>query len=160
MFTVAPAGIETPFVPVIDSVVVAVTLSPIALVFVQTRADEARASVVPAAMVPVRAAAGVGAGVVLVGVEAVFVGVVFVLVVFEPVGRGAEVTGGAFVVAPAGEVAVSLSVMFALSRPARARFAASAESFFRAVESVFAASPEQPASVIAARAKDVAVMRV
>src|SRR6476620_8968657 len=119
MFTVAPAGIAAPFVPLVASVVVAVTLSPIALVLVQILELEARTSVVPAATVPVR---GAGAlpdvdGVVVFGVV---LGVVLVGVVLVPAGR---VTGdaGALAVPP---FAVSLSVSFPLSLFAIARFAA------------------------------------
>ena len=83
-------------------------------------------------------------GLVLVALVAVFV---FDVPVFVT-------TGGAFVV----EFAVSLSVSFALSCFASARFAASAESFLSAVESVFDESPEQAASVNATR--DAAVIRV
>jgi hypothetical protein len=129
-------------------------LSPIALVFVQIFDDEASEMVVPDAMDPVRAgAAGVDAG---RGAGVDVVGVVLAGVVRVPEGR---VTGeaGAFVLLL---FAVSLNVRFALSRLAIARFAASAESFFRAVESVFDASPEQPTSVIVAIAKDAAVIRV
>jgi hypothetical protein len=156
MFTVAPAGMATPFVPLIASDVVAVMLSPIALVFVQTCADDASASVVPAAIVPVRAVLVVPLveGVVFVGAGVVFLGAVGVD--FVPAGRGVTLAG-AFVTPP---VAVSLSVSFALSWFAIARFAASAESLLSAVESVFDASPEQAAIAIAANAKDVAVIRV
>src|SRR4051812_30104915 len=97
MFTVAPAGIAAPFVPLIASVVVPVMLSPTLLVFVQTSPEDASASVVPAAIVPVRAGAGVEAGVVddLAGV--VLVGVVFVLVLDVPV---LLTTGGALLAEP------------------------------------------------------------
>jgi hypothetical protein len=119
-----------------------------ALVFVQTSPDEARARVVPAAIVPVRAGAGAdGAGVDFAGVVVVFVGVLLV-----PVER---VTGGAFVVEL---VAVSLSVR--LSLLASAMFAASAESFLSAVESVFDESPEQATSAMAITPRDAAVIRV
>jgi hypothetical protein len=156
MFTVAPAGIAAPFVPLVASVVVAVMLSPTALVFVQTLADDARTSVVPAAIVPVRA----GAEPVLVGVLVFVDVVVLVGVVFVPVGRVTVLVGvaGALVVPP--PVAVSLSVSLELSLFANAMLAASAESFLSAAESVFAESPEQPTNVIAAIARDVVVIRV
>jgi hypothetical protein len=126
-------------------------LSPTLLVFVQTSPDEASASVVPEGIVPVRAAAG--AGVVFVGVGVVLV-VVGDLVVFDdPV----LVTTGALVVPP---FAVSLSVRFALSLFASAMFAASAESFFRAAESVLDESLLHPASAIATTPRDAAVIRV
>jgi hypothetical protein len=154
MCTVAPDGIAAPLVPLIASVVVAVMLSPTALVFVQTFDDDARAIVVPEAIVPVRAEAGAGAGAVLVGAGVVFFGVVVVFV-------GAFVTAGGFVGAFVVElVAVSLSVRLALSRFAIAMFAASAESFLSAVESVFDESPAQAASVSEAIARDAAVIRV
>jgi hypothetical protein len=144
-------------VPLMASVVVASMLSPTALVFVQTFEFEAREIVVPEAMVPVRGAAGagvgagVGAGAVLVGF-----GVVFVPVDFVPVD---EVFVGVFVAGAFALLAVSLSVIFELSF-AIARFAASAESFFNAVESALPESFEQPASVIMAIARDAAVIRV
>jgi hypothetical protein len=124
---------------------------------VQTSPEDDSVSVVPAAIVPeVGAGAAAGAGVVLVGAGVVFGAVVFGAVVFGVVEVFVTV-GGACVVAL---FAVSLSVSFALSLLlARARFAASAESFFSAVESVFDESPEQPTTVIAAIAKDVVVMR-
>jgi len=157
MFTVAPAGIAAPFVPLIASVVVAVMLSPTALVFVQTFEDDARTMLVPDAIEPTRGAAGAGvvAGAVFVGAGAVFVGVVLVPACFVPLVVFVGVAG-AFVVLL---VAVSLSVRFVLSF-ASARFAASAESFFSAVESVFDESPEQPTSVMVAIARDAAVIRV
>jgi hypothetical protein len=121
-----------------------------ALVLVQTSPEDASASVVPEAMVPLRVAAG--AGVVFVGVVVVF-GVVLVgAFVVPPV---LVTVGGAFVVAL---LAVSLNVRPALSLLASAMFAASAESFFSAVESVFDESPEQATSAI--MAKDAVVMRV
>jgi hypothetical protein len=125
-------------------------LSPMALVLVQTSPEDASASVVPDGMVPLRVAAG--AGVVFVGVVVVF-GVVLVgAFVVPPV---LVTVGGAFVVAL---LAVSLNVRPALSLLASAMFAASAESFFSAVESVFDESPEQATSAI--MAKDAVVMRV
>src|SRR5689334_9448929 len=98
IWTVAPAGIAAPFVPLIASVVVAVMLSPTALVLVQTSPAEARASVVPAAIEPVRAGAGAGVVAVLVGVVVVFVGVVVLVgVVFVPL-LVLVTVGGALVV--------------------------------------------------------------
>src|SRR3954471_5827263 len=152
MLTVAPDGIETPFEPLTDSVVVAVTLSSTLLVFVQIFSFDASAIVVPASMLPdvgFAAAAGVGAGFVGAGAALVTGGVVFLVpvVVFFVVPAG---------VGAADDVAVSFSCGFAaLSRPASARFAASAESFFS--ESVFAESPLQAANARAARARDAAV---
>jgi hypothetical protein len=148
-------------VPLIASVVVASMLSPTALVFVQTFDDDASVIDVPDAIVPVRGPAGAvlaaGAGVDFAGVWAVFVGVDFVGVDFVPVDDFVGVLlAGAFAVEL---FAVSLSVIFELSF-AIARFAASAESFLSAVESVFDESFEQPASVIMAIAKDAAVIRV
>src|SRR4051812_8140325 len=148
MCTVAPVGIAEPFVPLIASVVKAVMLSPTLLVLVQTSADDASASVVPEAIVPVRAA-GAGVVAVFVGVVEVF-GVVFAVVF----GVVLFTTGGALVVEL---FAVSPSVSVALSLFASAMFAASAESFFSAVESVFDESPEQAASVTAS-ARDAAVI--
>src|SRR3954466_11459847 len=109
MCTVAPDGIAAPFVPLIASLVVAVMLSPILLLFVQTSPDDARASVVPEAIVPVRAAAGAGVVAALVGVV-VGLGVVFGVVVVFDVPPVFVTTGGALVVAL---FAVSLSVSFA-----------------------------------------------
>src|SRR3954469_11762627 len=95
MLTVAPDGIETPFEPLTDSVVVAVTLSSSLLVFVQIFSFDARAIVVPASMLPEvgLAGAGVGAGLEGAGAALVTGGVVFLapVVVFfvVPAGVGA-----------------------------------------------------------------------
>jgi hypothetical protein len=128
-------------------------LSPTALVFVQILEFDVSAMVVPAAMLPVVVALVAGAGVVFTGAGVVFAaGAVFFvveLVVFF-------VPDGVLVV-----VAFGTSVncgLAALSALARARFAASAESFLS--ESVFAESPLQPASVRAAIARDATVKRV
>jgi hypothetical protein len=154
MLTVAPAGIATPFEPLTDSVVVAVMLSPTALVFVQTFELDARLRVVPAATVPVVGPVDlvpVDAGLVVVVV------VVFDVVVLVGVVLVAARLVGALVIA--GDVAVSFSCgLAALSAFASARFAASAESVLS--ESVFAASPLQAASVNVAIARDVAVKRL
>jgi hypothetical protein len=123
---------------------------------VHTFDEDASEIDVPDAIVPVRAAgAAAGAGEVFVGVAAVLVGVGFGAAAFVAVLAGVFVAGALAVEL----VAVSLSVIFELSF-AIARFAASAESFLSAVESVLDESLEQPASVIMAIAKDAAVIRV
>jgi hypothetical protein len=157
MLTVAPAGIATPFEPLTAPVVVAVMLSPTALVFVQTLELDARLRVVPAATVPVVGPVDLvpvdaGGLVVVVVVVVVFVVLVLVGVVFVPVRLV-----GALVIA--GDVAVSFSCgLAAVSALANARFAARAESLLS--ESVFAASLLQAASVSVTIARDAAVKRV
>src|SRR5205823_5079939 len=159
MFTVAPAGIAAPFVPLVDPAVVAVTLSPIALVFVHTLEFDVRSIVVPVAISPI-----VVAGVfvpVAAGVETLVVGVgagglVFVFAFVAPFVDDVF-EAGTLLIPVEGAVSVSCGLA-ALSRFAIARFAASAESLFS--ESVFADSLLQADNVRAAIARDAAVRRV
>jgi hypothetical protein len=90
---VAPAGITAPLLPVTGSLSVAVNLSPILFVFVQTLADDARVSVEPEAIIPTSPAELFSPGVTVLP-DAVRGGVVAAGVVGRGVaGLGAGVRG-------------------------------------------------------------------